>query len=53
LRLLSGGKSVKDIGKELYLSEATVRTHSRAMFQALGAHSQVEALAKARDLGIL
>jgi DNA-binding NarL/FixJ family response regulator len=45
LQLLSEGKSVKEIGKELFLSEA--------LLQALGAHSQLEVLAKAREMGIL
>lgn len=53
LRLLSEGKSVKEIGLELYLSEATVRNHVRSLLQALGAHSQLEVLAKAREMGIL
>jgi len=53
LQLLSEGKSVKEIGKELYLSEATVRNHVRSLLQALGAHSQLEVLAKAREIGIL
>jgi PAS domain S-box-containing protein len=53
LKLLSEGKSVKEIGKELYLSEATVRNHVRSLLQALGAHSQLEVLAKAREMGIL
>jgi PAS domain S-box-containing protein len=53
LRLLSEGKSVKEIGKELFLSEATVRNHVRSLLQALGAHSQLEVLAKAREMGIL
>lgn len=53
LGLLSEGKSVREIGKELYLSEATVRNHVRSLLQALGAHSQLEVLAKAREMGIL
>jgi DNA-binding NarL/FixJ family response regulator len=53
LQLLSEGKSVKEIGKELYISEATVRNHVRSLLQALGAHSQLEVLAKAREMGIL
>jgi DNA-binding CsgD family transcriptional regulator len=53
LRLLSEGKSAKEIGQELYLSKATVRNHIRGLLQTLGAHSQLEALAKARDLGLL
>ena len=53
LQLLSEGRSVKEIGKELFLSEATVRNHVRSLLQALGAHSQLEVLAKAREMGIL
>jgi DNA-binding NarL/FixJ family response regulator len=53
LKLLAQGKSVKEIGQELYLSEATVRNHVRSLLQALGAHSQLEVLAKAREMGIL
>jgi PAS domain S-box-containing protein len=53
LKLLSEGKSAREIGSDLYLSQATVRNHIRALFQALGAHSQLAALAKAREMGIL
>ena len=53
LELLSGGKSAKEIGRQLYLSETTVRNHIRSLLQALGAHSQLEALARARNVGIL
>ena len=53
LALLAAGKSARDIGGELYLSQATVRNHIRALLLALGAHSQLEALAKAREAGLL
>jgi PAS domain S-box-containing protein len=53
LQLLAAGKSARDIGAELYLSQATVRNHIRALLQALGAHSQLEALARAREFGLL
>ena len=53
LKLLSEGKNAKEIGGELYLSQATVRNHIRALLQALAAHSQLEVLAKARELGVL
>jgi PAS domain S-box-containing protein len=53
LKLLLEGKSVREISKELYLSEATVRNHVRSLLRALGAHSQLEVLAKAREMGIL
>jgi PAS domain S-box-containing protein len=53
LGLLAEGRSVKEICAELYLSKATVRNHVRALLQALGAHSQLEAVAAARKLGLL
>jgi DNA-binding NarL/FixJ family response regulator len=53
LRLLSEGKTAKEIGRELYLSQATVRNHIRSLLQALGAHSQLEALSKAHKMGLL
>ncbi len=53
MRLLSEGKSVKEIGRELFLSEATVRDHVRSLLRASDAHSQLEVLAKAREMGIL
>jgi DNA-binding NarL/FixJ family response regulator len=53
LRILSEGNSVKEIGLELYLLEATARNHVRSLLEALGAHSQLEVLARARQMGIL
>lgn len=53
LGLIARGNTVREISKSLYLSEATVRNHVGAVLQALGAHSQLEAVAKARDLGLL
>ena len=53
LSLLSSGHSTREIGRELYLSEATVRNHIRGLLQAFGAHSQLEVLARARELGVL
>jgi DNA-binding NarL/FixJ family response regulator len=53
LGLLAAGKNARDIGAELYLSQATVRNHIRALLQGLGAHSQLEALARAREFGLL
>jgi PAS domain S-box-containing protein len=53
LGLLASGKSAGEIGRDLFLSQATVRNHIRALLQALGAHSQLEALARAREVGLL
>ena len=53
LRLLDGGMRVQNITSELRLSEPTVRTHVRAILRAFGARSQLEALHKARTLGLV
>jgi DNA-binding NarL/FixJ family response regulator len=53
LKLLSEGKNAREIGSDLYLSQATIGNHIRALLQALGAHSQLEVLTKARQMGIL
>ena len=53
LGLISRGKSTREISRELFLSEPTVRNHVQALLRALGVHSQLEALAEARRLGLL
>jgi len=53
LGLLAAGKSAREICREFYLSQATVRNHIRALLLALGAHSQLEALARAREADLL
>ena len=53
LELLSDGLSAKTIAGELGLAVATVRNHIRAILLELGAHSQLEAVAKARLQGLL
>ena len=53
LGLIAEGKNAREIGSELYLSQAPIRNHTRALLQAFGAHSQLELLAKARQMGII
>ena len=48
LRLLERGHSTRQIAGELHLSTETVRNHIRRLFQALGVHSRLEAVAAAR-----
>ena len=50
LRLLEQGRSTKQIAAELHLSTETVRNHIRRIFQALGVHSRLEAVAAARHV---
>ena len=53
LALLAEGNAVKTVAGKLGLMETTVRNHVRLLFVALGAHSQLEAVARARGFGLL
>ena len=53
LGLLAEGVPAKVIGARLGVSEATVRNHIRAVLVALGTHSQLEAIAKARRMQLV
>lgn len=53
LERISYGRSAKEIRIELGISEATVRGHIRSVLRAFGAHSQLEAVSRARELGLL
>ncbi|HEX7083805.1 MAG TPA: LuxR C-terminal-related transcriptional regulator [Gaiellaceae bacterium] len=52
LGLLVEGVRAKQIATRLTLSETTVRNHIRAILRELGAHSQLEAVARARALDL-
>ena len=45
LRGMSQGKSNSAIGRELYLSEDTVKTHARRLFRKLGVNDRAQAVA--------
>jgi LuxR family transcriptional regulator, maltose regulon positive regulatory protein len=53
LRLLQGTLSLRGIGRELYLSPNTIKTHTRALYRKLGVSDRQEAIAKAGELGLL
>ena len=53
LQLLEGGRSEREIGRELFLSFNTVHTHVKAVYRKLGVSSRAEALARARERGLL
>ena len=53
LRLLPGPLSQREIAAELYVSFNTIRTHTRVIFRKLGVTSRAEAVARARELGLL
>ena len=45
LTLVAQGKSNSAIGRELYLSEDTVKTHARRLFRKLGVNDRAQAVA--------
>jgi LuxR family maltose regulon positive regulatory protein len=42
LRLLTGELSLREIGRELYLSQNTVKTHAQSIYRKLGVSSRAE-----------
>jgi LuxR family maltose regulon positive regulatory protein len=53
LRYVPTHLSAREIAGELYLSANTVKTHQRHLYQKLGARSRIEAVERARALGLL
>ena len=53
LRFLQTSLSAPEIARELYVSVNTVRTHTRHLYDKLGAHRRLEAIDRARALGLL
>ncbi len=53
LRLIAEGLSNQEIGGRLYLALDTVKGHCRIIFDKLGVRRRTEAVARARELGLL
>ena len=53
LMLLAEGHGNKEIRHRLNIAERTVRAHLTELFQLLGAHSRMQALIRARELGLV
>ena len=53
LQLLARGRSNKEIGSDLFISETTVKTHVRSIFAKLNVLSRTEAIAAANRRGLI
>jgi DNA-binding NarL/FixJ family response regulator len=53
LMLLAAGHGNKEIRHRLNIAERTVRAHLTDLFQLLGAHSRMQAIVRARELGLI
>jgi DNA-binding CsgD family transcriptional regulator/pimeloyl-ACP methyl ester carboxylesterase len=52
LRLLAGGRSTREIGRELVLTVRTVERHISNIYRKIGAHNRAQATAFALDHGL-
>jgi LuxR family maltose regulon positive regulatory protein len=53
LQLIAQGLSNREIGERLFLALDTVKGHNRRLFDKLQVQSRTEAVARARELGLL
>jgi LuxR family transcriptional regulator, maltose regulon positive regulatory protein len=53
LRMLQGTLSLRDIGRELYLSPNTIKTHTRTLYRKLDVSDRQDAVARGRELGLI
>ena len=53
LRLIAEGLSNREIGERAFIAENTVKTHSSRLFEKLGVSRRVQAVQRARQLGLI
>jgi LuxR family maltose regulon positive regulatory protein len=53
LRLLADGLSNQDIANKLVVALGTVKTHTASLYRKLAVTSRTQAVARARDLGLI
>ena len=52
-RMLATNLTQREIGRELYVSLNTVKSHAKSIFRKLDARTRAEAVERARALGLL
>ncbi len=53
MRLVAGGLSNREVGDALFISEETVKTHLRRVFEKLGVSSRTQAILRSQQLELL
>jgi len=53
LRLLAEGRSNKEIGTQLHITEGTVKNHMTNVLGKLGVLDRTQAALRAREMGLL
>jgi ATP/maltotriose-dependent transcriptional regulator MalT len=51
--LLASGKTNSEVARDLFVSVGTVKSHTGNIYRKLGARNRAEALARARELGLI
>jgi LuxR family transcriptional regulator, maltose regulon positive regulatory protein len=53
LQLIAAGKTNRQVATELFVSVGTVKTHVNNLYRKLDTHSRTQAVASARELGLI
>ena len=53
LGLMAQGLSNREIGEKVFVSENTVKTHSSRLFEKMNVNRRLQAVQKAKDLGLI
>jgi LuxR family maltose regulon positive regulatory protein len=53
LRLIAEGLTNREIASRLFLAQSTVKVHTRNIYGKLDVHSRTQAVARARELGLM
>lgn len=53
LRLVSRGRTNKEMAAAMFISEETVKTHMKSLFQKLGVHDRAEAVSVSLQRGLI
>jgi ATP/maltotriose-dependent transcriptional regulator MalT len=53
LRLAAAGRSNAEIARAMFVGQSTVKTHINHLFAKLGVTTRTQAIARARDVGLL
>jgi LuxR family maltose regulon positive regulatory protein len=53
LRLMATGSPIRKIASQLYLSPNTLKAHSQNIYAKLDVHNRIEAVNRARELGLI
>jgi two-component system NarL family response regulator len=53
LRLVSRGRTNKEMASAMFISEETVKTHMKSLFQKLGVHDRAEAVSVSLQRGLI